>query len=217
MSLLDVQRSLVGFARGSTAEYQRCQDLTHIEQEWLQQLLDSPGLQVTQQIQQWWRISRVCSTAPLTIELLKRNGLEELVIEYITNEPVRTLFFAAELEQFKQFLLRNTLVDTTTKALIEFETGIKTATQLATNATSSRAGAQPLMLVFNCNPPQLFAALLTGTELPPVESNTYQVEINPALDSLWRCYHPHDQSFLAGAGTSIGTPANRQGWHKKLE
>lgn len=182
MSLLDVQRSLVGFVRGSTSEYQRCKELTQIEHEWLKQLLNSSGLQVTQQIQQWWRISRVCSTAPLTIELLKRNALEELIIEYITNEPVRTLFFAAELEQFKQFLHRNTLVDATTKALIEFELGIKTATQLL---AAAQVDYFSLSIQFERNPTALFTALLTGTPLPPVEPEPYLLEINPQLESLW--------------------------------
>lgn len=189
MSLLDVQRSLVGFARGSMREYHDCVNITQAEHEWLIQLLTSPGLQVTQQVQQWWRISRVCATAPLTITLLKRNGLEELLIEYIITEPIRTLFFAAELEQFTKFLHAQPQVDATTKALVEFELGIKTAMQLATAGAAAQHEKFSLSLIFERNPPALFTALLTGTPLPPIEQETYQLDINPGLESLWDYHH----------------------------
>lgn len=187
MSLLDVQRSLVGFARGSTSEYQHCNNLTLAEHEWIKQLLASPGLQITQQVQQWWRISRVCATAPLTIALLKRNGLDDLIIEYIITEPIRTLFFAAELEQFKTFLHAQLQVDATTKTLVEFELGIKTATQLAAAGNATQLEIFSLSLKFECNPPMLFAALLTGAPLPAIEQDVYQLDINPTLESLWIC------------------------------
>lgn len=187
MSLLDVQRSLVGFARGSMREYQACMDLTQAEHAWLAQLSTAPGLHVTQQVQQWWRINRVCATAPLTIALLQRNGLEDLLIEYIITEPIRTLFFSAELEQFKNFLHAQPQVDTTTKALVEFELGIKTATQLAAAGNTVQGEYFSLSLKFECNPPALFAALLTGAPLPALEQEAYYLDINSTLESLWVC------------------------------
>ncbi|MCE3253243.1 MAG: hypothetical protein K0Q67_2263 [Cellvibrio sp.] len=188
MSLLDVQRSLVGFARGSSAEYHHCGNLTPSEDKWLKQLLDAPGLHITQQVQQWWRISRVCATAPLTVALLKRHGLEELIVEYIITEPIRTLFFAAELDQFKTFLRGKALVDHTTRTLVEFEAGIKTAAQLAAAGNEVSTESFSLLLRFQCYPPALFAALLTGTPLPALEQQDYYLEINPSLESLWRCW-----------------------------
>ncbi|MGV8836934.1 hypothetical protein [Cellvibrio sp.] len=186
MSLLDVQRSLVGLTRGSMGAYENALQLTPDEQEWLTQILDSKGLQVTQQIQQWWRMSRVCSTAPLTIELLKRNGLTDLIVEYITNQPVRTLFFAAELEQFKQFLETHAQVDTTTKTLIAFEAGIKAATQLASANLTTQTFS--LSLKFEQNPLELFTALLTGMPLPPADPQGFQLVVDSTLETLWRCY-----------------------------
>jgi hypothetical protein len=206
MSLLDVQRSLVGFARGSTREYQDCSDLTQAEHEWLKQLLDSAGLHITQQVQQWWRISRVCATAPLTIALLKRNGWEELIVEYIITEPIRTLFFAAELEQFKTFLHAQSKIDATTKTLVEFELGIKTATQLAATGNSAQRDFFSLSLQFERNPPELFAALLTGAPLPPIEQEVYQLEINSTLDSLWRCHnHKNTPAIQANSPRPIAS------------
>jgi hypothetical protein len=176
----------VGLARGSMGAYENALQLTPGEQEWLTQILDSKGLQVTQQIQQWWRMSRVCSTAPLTIELLKRNGLTDVIVEYITNQPVRTLFFAAELEQFKQFLETHVQVDTTTKTLIAFEAGIKSASQLASaNLTTPTFS---LSLKFEQNPLELFTALLTGTPLPSADSQGFQLVVDSTLETLWRCY-----------------------------
>lgn len=186
MSLLDVQRSLIGLARGSMGAYENTLQLTPDEQEWLTHILDSKGLQVTQQIQQWWRMSRVCSTAPMTIELLKRNGLTDVIVEYIINQPVRTLFFAAELEQFKQFLETHPQVDTTTKALITFEAGIKTATQQASAKITTQTFS--LSLNFEQNPPELFTALLTGKPLPPTDPQGFRLVIDSTLETLWRCY-----------------------------
>jgi len=188
MSLLELQRSLVGFARGSTDAYQQCRDLTPLEREWLTQVLNSGGLRISQQIQQWWRISRICSTAYLTIELLKRNEQAELILDYITHEPIRTLFFAAELEQFKSFLHQHPQVDATTKSVIAFEAGIKAAIQLAATKTYSRTEQFPLLITFWCNPGTLLTALLTGDSLPALEEEPYQVEINPELESLWICH-----------------------------
>lgn len=187
MSLLDVQRSLVSLARGSMGSYENALQLTPDEQEWLTHILDSKGLQVTQQVQQWWRMSRVCSTAPMTIELLKRNGLTDVVVEYITNQPVRTLFFAAELEQFKQFLETHPQVDNTTKTLIAFEAGIKTAIQFASAKFTRQTFS--LSLQFDRNPPKMFTALLTGHALPPIDSYGFQLVIDSTLETLWRCHH----------------------------
>lgn len=208
MSLLDVQRSLVGFARGSTDEYQRCDNLTRAEHEWLKQLVDSPGLQVTQQIQQWWRIGRICSTALLTIELLKRNGQADLIAEYIITEPVRTLFFAAELEQFKCFLHNHAQVDATTKTLIDFEAGIKTAVQLAAAKPITPTEQFSLTLIFVCNPPALFSALLTGAPLPAIESTPYCLEINPRLESLWICHRQNNANNNADSDADNGADNN---------
>lgn len=187
MPLLDVQRSLVGFARGSTEAFKNCSDLEPHEHEWLMKVLDSPGLNVTQQIQQWWRISRVLSTANMTVELLKRNDQADLIIDYITTEPIRTLFFSAELEQFKKFLHTHPRVDQTTQAVIAFEAGIKTAMQVIA-ANTIHSDLFPVSLTFWRNPSSLFTALITGSPLPPMEPNPYYLEINPQLESLWICH-----------------------------
>lgn len=186
MSLLDVQRSLVGFARGSTIEFQGCDNLTHAEYKWLTQVQDSPGLQVTQQIQQWWRIARVCASAPLTVELLKRAGLEELIVEYITTEPVRSLFFAAELQQFKTFLQHHAQVDATTHTMIEFEAALKNAYQTSvTNQPAKLIAHTSCKLHFTRPPIALFTALLTGTELP-IENGHHYVIVSADLPQHWR-------------------------------
>lgn len=189
MSLLDVQRSLVGFARGSTVEYHNCTNLTRAEHEWLKQILDSPGLHVTQQTQQWWRVARLCSTAPLTLALLKREGLEQLLYEYITCETVRTLFFAAELEQFNYFLKSHQEANATIKALVAFELAIKNAYQASVCKENSTQDNKPMpgiqLLHFKRDPIKLLSALLTETELPP-EAQDYYVVVSPALPQYWR-------------------------------
>ena len=194
MSLLDVQRSLVGFSRGSITAFQNCQNLTPREQNWLTNVWNSPGLNVTQQIQQWWRISRVLSTANLTVELLKRNDQADLIIDYITTEPIHTLFFSAELEQFKIFLQAHPQVDQTTKAVIAFEAGIKAAMQVIA-ANAFHTNFFPISLTFWQKPASLFTAIITGSPLPDIEPTPYYLEINPRLESLWVC---HKQQCIPG-------------------
>lgn len=208
MSLLDVQRSMVGFTRGSLTAYQGCDNLTHAEYKWLNTLLHSPGLQVTQQIQQWWRIARVCATAPLTIELLKRNGLEELIINYITTEPVHSLFFAAELQQFKQVLQRNPQVDATTNTMIEFEAALKNAYQASVSHEPAKAIAKATLgLHFTRDPIKLFTTLLTGTDLPAADGD-YYVIISATLAQHWCLATEADYLSTENKGQSSQTKIN---------
>ncbi len=186
MPLLDLQRSLVGFARGSQYAYQQSKSLTSNERAWLNDVLNSRGLQVTQQIQQWWRIARIFSTAPLTLEILKRQNQIDVVINYITQEPIHTLFSAAELEQFKNYIERCPGVDDTTKSIVAFESAIKTALQTLSSENHCDNEKFP-QLTFWRNPVRLFAALLSRGPLPEVEPEPYHVEINPKLESLWSC------------------------------
>ena len=190
MSLLDVQRSLVGFGRGSQTEYLACTQLSASENAWLQSLFQSPGLMVTQQIQQWWRVTRICLAAPLTVALLKRDGMEQLIIDYITHEPVRSLFFAAELDQFKSYLHAHVLVNNLTKTLVVFEAGLKNIYQASASNTSfpntntTETFSCIYHLHFKRDPLQLFSALLTGAALP-AEDGDYFVTLDPKLPQLW--------------------------------
>lgn len=183
MSLLDVQRSMVEFARGYQRECKDC-NLTRAESEWLDQLPDSPGLKVTQQTQQWWRITRICSAAPLTVELIKRSECEELLYDYIINEPVRSLFFAAELEQFARYVQQHPDSTPTIKTLAAFECAVKNAYQ-----ASVSNGDQDLSPVhtlhFTCDPIKLFSALLTGSPLP-AHTHDHYVIVSPSLPQFWR-------------------------------
>lgn len=187
MPLLDLQRSLVGFARGSQHAYQQSNSLTNGEREWLNEVLNSRGLNVTQQIQQWWRIARICSSAPLTVEMLKRKNQIDLMINYIIQQPIRTLFFVAELEQFKNFVERDPTADDTTKSLIAFEAAIKATLKASSGVNHSGKDKFTTKVIFWRDPVKLFAALLTNTPLPEHEPAPYYVEINPKLESLWSC------------------------------
>ncbi|MEN0039395.1 MAG: hypothetical protein AAGC78_20135 [Cellvibrio sp.] len=184
MSLLDVQRSMVEFARGYQRECRKDYNLTRAESEWLDQLPQAQGLKVTQQTQQWWRITRLCSAAPLTVELIKRSGLEELLYDYIINQPVRSLFFAAELEQFAQYLQRHSDSSHNIKTLAAFEYAIKHAYQ--TSVSNGDWHSSPVQtLHFTCDPIKLFSALLTGGELPE-HTRDYYLIVSPDLPNYWR-------------------------------
>ena len=183
MSLLEVQRSMVEFARGYQRESRKQDQLTQAESKWLDQLPNSPGLKVTQQTQQWWRITRLCSAAPLTVELIKRTGLDELLYDYIINEPVRSLFFAAELEQFAKYLQQHSDSTSTIKILAAFECAVKNAYQAS---VSNDAHVSPVKTFqFACDPIALFNALLTGAALPSHTQDFYLI-VSPDLPHFWR-------------------------------
>ena len=81
-------------------------DLSAVEQRWLESIWVSEGLQVTSEIQQWWRKARLKIAAPLTLRAIdkyvkkdnpgneKGYGKEDLVDQYIQEVPCSTLFFS---------------------------------------------------------------------------------------------------------------------------
>lgn len=187
MSLLDVQRSMVEFARGYYRESNKHDNHTLAESKWLDQLPHSPGMKITQQTQQWWRITRLCSAAPLSVELIKRSGREELLYDYIMNEPVRSLFFAAELEQFADYLQHCSESTVTINTLAAFECAVKNAYQASVSNEESHI-APVRSLHFTCDPIGLFTALLTGAPLPP-STHDFYIVVSPSLPQYWRVAH----------------------------
>ncbi|WP_039912738.1 hypothetical protein [Cellvibrio mixtus] len=193
MPLADVQSCLVSLARGNHTPLMHKQNLSDEERSWLQQLRASKGLMVTEQIQGWWRLGRLHTAAPLTVGLLKYWQQEFLIIDYITHMPLRTLFFAAEIEQFKQFLLDRDDVDAFTKTTIAFEYALKQAGQLQSNDGAPIKQVDKIQLApgvvalqFNRNPLEVFHALLTAKPIAAGKAENFYVVVAPHLPDLWR-------------------------------
>ena len=201
MPLAELQDCMVRLARG---DYRPIADeipLTTEERDWLNSLKSVAGLSVTADIQSWWRLSRLAIAVPLTVELLKRTRQEHLIIDYITNAPVRTLFFAAEAEQFKQFLSEQDKLDLFIKTTAAYECAMKNASLLSagfsnkkttlmpslmeiTNRSAPMSAATPLF--FDRNPLKIFHALLTAQPLPEFEKEDFFLLVAPQLPNFWK-------------------------------
>lgn len=201
MPLAEVQDCMIRLARGDYRPIANEIPLTLEERDWLNSLKSEPGLSVTADIQSWWRLSRLAIATPLTVELLKRHNLEHLIIDYLTTAPVRTLFFAAEAEQFKQFLSEQRAVDVFTRTTAAYECAMKNASQLSvavnskqTTLANNLAGnidhlkQTPAVtpLHFDRNPLTVFQALLTAQVLPEFEREDFYLLVAPQLPNLWR-------------------------------
>lgn len=200
MPLAEVQDCMVRLARGDHRPIADEIPLTPEEKGWLNSLKTAPGLSVTADIQSWWRLSRLTISTPFTVELLKRHKQEHLIIEYLTTAPVRTLFFAAEAEQFKHFLHQQHTVDVFTKTTVTYEWAMKNASQLSAEISNNQSALkknsvgitnQPTRisgvatLHFDRNPLKVFQALLAAQELPEPELEDFYLLIAPQLPNLW--------------------------------
>ncbi len=197
MPLADVQSCLISLARGDQSPLMRTHDLSDEERGWLRQLQGSKGLMVTEQIQSWWRLGRLHTAAPFTVGLLKYWQQEFLIIDYITHMPLRTLFFAAEIEQFKQFLFNRDDVDAFTKTTIAFECALKQVAQLQcdhsvqpissiTKTDTIQLAPGVVVLKFSRNPLEVFHALLTAKPIAAGKTENFYVVVAPRLPDLWR-------------------------------
>jgi hypothetical protein len=200
MPLAEVQDCMIRLARGDCRPIAEEIPLTPEEKAWLNSLKSAPGLSVTADIQSWWRLSRLAIATPLTVELLKRQNLEHLIIDYLTTAPVRTLFFAAEAEQFKQFLHEQSAVDVFTKTTAAYECAMKNASQLSAAISNRKTSLQNnsienidqlkqepgiTPLYFDRNPLKIFQALLTAQALPEFEREDFYLLVAPHMPNLW--------------------------------
>ena len=168
--------------------FQLSPTLADIEKGWLTGLPQSAGLMVTHETQRWWRSTRLCSAAPLSMRLLERENLSYLIDEYMLTQPVRSLFFAAELEQFCEFLLLQDHVSHLVKTVAQFEVAMRHAHQIKSGCLLKPAYFPMSSLTFfqfTHHPTRLFFSLLHNQNLPPHEKKPLTVLVSPAFPPLW--------------------------------
>lgn len=198
MSLLEVQRRLVHLVNGND-EYPSSANLTPLESEWLNSLPRSTGLTVTRETQRWWRYARLYSSAPLSMRLLQRENRSQLIEEYMSTQPVRSLFFSAELEQLSAFLLSRSDVSDLVKIIASFEVALRNAHQLQNSCAHEHRYFLKNTLAFfkfPYPPDHLVSALLRDTPFRLGENMPVTILVSPAFPHLWRIASYGDEMEL---------------------
>lgn len=103
----------------------RLRDLSPDEVMQLRKAGESIGLDVTADVVRWWRLARLNTALPFSIQLVKRLDLQRLIDDYL-KRPCVTLFFVREAESFYKYLLQFS-VPLILKDMVAFEHGLHRA------------------------------------------------------------------------------------------
>ena len=122
-------------------------NLTPAEQAWFEQIMDSPGMQLTCDVQRWWRRMRLQSSVRLTLAVLPPQQRMAVIQAYIASEPCMSLFFIPEALQFLDFVLQTAPDVPYLEAVARFEQALFRAKE-----------AQDTLV---CTPPEVAALLPT--------------------------------------------------------
>ncbi|WP_424094620.1 hypothetical protein [Moorena producens] len=190
--------------------------LTPEERTWLEQLIDSPGFDVTCQIQRWWREMRLKSMARMTLALLKPDHRIELVSTYLESTPCPSLFLVPEALGFLEFVICASLKIPHLEAVAKFERALLMAAQaapLSSKQMSDIAGKPlceviqsqlPISIVeFSAPPEKILGALMNGQPLPESQEDVFPVLVAPWLPQLW-------QPIAKGTGNRESGIGNRE-------
>lgn len=196
MALLDTQLALLeALTEGNTASGASPKPAAIFDTE-------SKGMQVTREIIQWWRQARLVKSLPLTCRLLQRIQRQSVLEQYCHNTQCSTLYFVGEAEQFIHYL--GTLphregYDPRLLPLARFEQSMHVAAEeclLTTDANQPFSRNDRYQydikknichekILFPCNPPELFTALIRNEPLPPLQSLPCRVVVDSELPHYW--------------------------------
>jgi hypothetical protein len=174
--------------------------LTPAEQAWFEQIMDSPGMQLTCDVQRWWRRMRLQSSVRLTLAVLPPQQRLAVIQAYVTSEPCTSLFFIPEALQFLEFVLQTAPDVPYLQAVARFEQALFRAKEAQDTLGSAlpegivllpthrlRRHTAAALILFPAHPEWLLSALLQGTtDLPAPDGHQYPVLVAPGLPHLWR-------------------------------
>lgn len=180
-------------------------NLTPAEQAWFEQVMDSPGMQLTCEVQQWWRRMRLQSTLRLTLAVLPPAQRMAVIQAYIASEPCMSLFFVPEALQFLEFVLKTAPDVPYLEVVARFEHALFrvketrdtlacTPQEVVALLPTHRIGCYEAaaLILFPTRPEWLLGALLQGTVLPEPDGHQYPVLVAPGLPHLWRQATPDE-------------------------
>jgi hypothetical protein len=173
--------------------------LTTEERAWLDQLIGSPGFEVTCLIQRWWRETRLRWTVRLTLAALGPDRSTEMIGSYLDSVRCSSLFFMPEALGFLDFVIRQGLDIAHLDTIARFERAMIKAAQ-AVPAQSSRIPdtgelrrarsitphPAAAIVEFAAPPERVIGALLSGHAMPAPDGLAYPVIVAAGLPDLWR-------------------------------
>lgn len=191
-------------------------DLTPEERVWLNQLIGSPGFEVTCLIQRWWRETRLRWTVRLTLAALGADKSTEMIGSYLDSSRCSSLFFLPEALGFLDFVIRQGPALAHLNAVARFEWAMIRAAEAAPvpsgrvpDAAETRRARcitphpAAAIIAFAAPPELVIGALLSGDPMPPPNGLAYPVLVAAGLPHLWRPATPDEARIFACCQPSV--------------
>lgn len=162
--------------------------LTQEESAHLADLSLSAGLEVTRDVQIWWRQARLQIAAPFSMRLIQRLDLQHLVAHY-QKHPCTTLFFLREAQAFSGFIQDIPDAPKILRDMVQFECALHQAKlRQSSNAPATGLPGQShtTELCLSYCPEACIEALLHNTPLPQPRQDPVVIQINSTWPRLWR-------------------------------
>jgi len=193
MSLRDWQAALLKILpnpeQTSHVLEQQTGQLTRRERDHLTGLSLSTGLDVTRDVQIWWRQARLQIAIPFSMRLIQRLELQKIVAQY-QKRPCTTLFFLREAQAFSEFIQENPEAPTLLRDMVQFECALHMARLRQAGAgshpTQEFSPSDTLELPLTYCPEDCMTALLQNTPLPGSSPDGVTIQMNSHWPRLWR-------------------------------
>jgi hypothetical protein len=174
------------------------------QRNWLEQLVGSPGFEVTCLVQRWWRETRLRWAIRLTLPALGPDQATEVINTYLNTIPVSSLFFFPEALGFLDFILQLKLEIPHVNAIAHFERAMFLAAEAASLPLNHLDGSWPqrtpkypnpasTVVVFDTDPEKLLKAILTGKPLPEPGPQKTTVLVSSTIPCFWRVLNKEEE------------------------
>lgn len=191
MSLLGWQAALLKILPNpETADHilmQEAGQLTLAEKDNLRQMSLGTGMEVTRDVQIWWRQARLQTAVPFSMRLMQRLELHQL-LELYQKQPCTTLFFLREAQAFRDFIQHHPQAPIMLRDMTRFECALH-LTRLqqsgAAPVTDPDTDSSTTELSLSYCPEACLSALLNNTELPPIRAEGVTIQFNSSWPRLW--------------------------------
>jgi len=178
--------------------------LTAAERDWLANLPEAPGFNVTCYIQRWWRETKLNWTTRLTLAALGPERADSALKAYLETTPCPSLFFTPEALGFLDFVAGMAMWREWSDwphviEIARFERALLIAKEAAQQSVAGRSGDYELppgarlsphpaaaLLEFAAPAADLLGALVEGRPLPHVSATRFPVLVAPGLAYFWR-------------------------------
>jgi hypothetical protein len=157
--------------------------LTAAERDNLISLSQSAGLEVTCDVQLWWRRARLQIAIPFSMHLIERLDLQHLVALY-QKRPCTTLFFLREAQSFLDYIQEHAQAPAILRDMVNFELALHMAKLRQSGDASTRR--QITVLHLSHCPETCILALLQNDPLPEAIEDGVVIEISAEWPHLWQ-------------------------------